>query len=95
MEVVTAALPDGHGLIPLPRLNVSTPGGMGFQKVYFGARCGCGTSAVLSVEVASDKTEGDLERAMPALLDRLMRQRDHFNQMSCKAHERLRSGQFK
>ncbi len=94
LDTVTAALPDDHGLVPLPRLNVPTPGGMGFTKVYFGARCDCGTSAVLSVEVAADKTEDDLARAMPALLDRLMRQRDHFKQMSCLSHERLRTRQF-
>ena len=72
LDNVIKALPEDHDLVPLPKLNVPTPAGMGFQKVYFGARCDCGTSAVLSVEVANDRTEADLESAMPAILDRLM-----------------------
>ena len=95
LDNVIKALPEGHDLVPLPKLNVPTPAGMGFQKVYFGARCDCGTSAVLSVEVANDRTESDLESAMPAILDRLMKQKASFRNMSCRSHESLRSGQFK
>ena len=95
MDSVIAALPEGHELVPLPKLNVPTPAGMGFQKVYFGIRCNCGTSAVLTVEVASDRTEADLEEAMPAILDRLMRQKAAFRKMPCVSHQSLRSGQFK
>ena len=95
LDNVIKALPEGHDLVPLPRLNVPTPAGMGFQKVYFGARCDCGTSAVLSVEVANDRTEADLESAMPAILDRLMKQKASFRNMSCRSHQSLRSGQFK
>ena len=95
LDSVFEALPEGHELVHLPRLNVPTPAGMGFQKVNFGIRCNCGTSAVLTVEVASDRTETDLEEAMPAILDRLMRQKAAFRKMSCRSHESLRSGQFK
>ena len=95
LDSVIEALPEGHELVPLPKLNVPTPAGMGFHKVYFGLRCNCGTSAVLTVEVANDRTETDLEEAMPAILDRLMRQKAAFRKMPCRSHQSLRSGQFK
>ena len=95
MDSVIAALPEDHELVPLPKLNVPTPAGMGFQKVYFGIRCDCETSAVLTVEVSNDRTEADLEEAMPAILDRLMRQKAAFRKMPCLSHQSLRSGQFK
>ena len=60
--------------------------------MFFSARCDCGTSALLSVEVAEDKTIADVRQAMPSLVDRLVKQERMFESMSCEMHTRMRLG---
>jgi hypothetical protein len=58
----------------------------------FSAHCDCGTAAVLSVEVAGDKTGQEIEDAMPVLVDRLAGQAETFKRMSCDVHVRMGLG---
>ena len=64
----------------------------GFQKVYFSARCECGTAALLSVEVADDKTVEEIEQARCSLADKLAGRARAFYAMSCETHARMRGG---
>jgi hypothetical protein len=91
MEAVLAALPAGHGLSPLPRLDTGPASRIGVVKAYFGDRCRCGTAAVLSVEAAASKTRAETLAAMAALVEKLVLQRDAFRKMPCAAHLRLRT----
>ncbi len=88
---VQAALPPGHGLSSLPRLNTDPTGSSGVVKVYFGARCECQTAAVLSVEAGAARTRAEALAAMPALVQKLLAQRDAFRKMPCAAHKSLRT----
>ncbi len=90
---VSGALPADHGLTPLPRLKANTGGTGGFLKVFFGARCKCETAAVLSVEVSASKSREEVTEALPALVQRLLEQRDAFRKMPCASHRKLRFGQ--
>ena len=63
----------------------------GSRKFFFAARCDCGTAAVLSVEVAGDKTLPDLEQALPELTRGLQGRARAFHEMPCDAHRRMRA----
>ncbi len=90
-QQIAAALPNGHGLSPLPGLNTDPAGKGPTVKVYFAARCECTTAAVLSVEVAREKSRADVTAAVPALVARLVLQRDAFRRMPCASHTSLRT----
>gem|GEM_PF-1296356 len=91
---IAGALPPDAGLSSLPKLNTDVTGRSGFVKVYFGVRCDCTTAAVLSAEVASSKTQAEVIAATPALVHKLLAQRDAFRHMPCSSHKALRSPGF-
>ncbi len=91
LDAAKAGLPSGHGLTPLPGLNTDPSGKSGTVKVYFGARCGCGTAAMLSVEVSAAKGRVDVQVAMPQIIEKLLLQRDAFRRMPCASHRNLRT----
>ena len=88
-EMVGGALPADSGLTPLRGLKMDLSANRGFRKVFFSAHCECGTAAVLSVEVAEDKTARQIEDALPVLVDRLVGQAETFRGMSCEVHTRM------
>ena len=67
-------------------------GNQDFHKVYLAAKCHCGTAALLSVEVAMDKTLSQVRDAMPSLLENLQTKVTMFRNMSCEMHGRMRQG---
>ena len=58
-------------------------------RVFFRVGCRCGAAGLLSVEVAKDKTVDEVCAALPALLQRLNAQADHFESLSCEDHTRM------
>jgi len=91
-ELISDAIPDEAGLTPLSGFKLDLSANPGFQKAFFSARCDCGTSALLSVEVAQDKTVLQVRQALPSLVDRLQGQARTFRGMSCDLHTRMRMG---
>jgi hypothetical protein len=72
------------------KLNLSA--NSGFRKVYFSARCKCGTAALLSVEVAKGKSLEQVRQVLPSLVGKLEAQARAFHQMPCEAHQKMRLG---
>ena len=64
----------------------------GFRKVFFSARCECGTAALMSVEIAFERTAEEVKDALPSLVGRLEGQAKSFRDMSCDIHRRMRMG---
>ena len=81
-----------------PRLNLlrgfklDFSGNPDFHKVYFSARCDCGTAALLSVEVASSKTLPQVQAVLPGLTEHLKGKVEQFQAMSCEMHSTMRTG---
>ncbi|MCE2403674.1 MAG: hypothetical protein J4F43_00760 [Dehalococcoidia bacterium] len=67
-------------------------GNSDFHKVYFSARCDCGTAALLSVEVDRAKSLLQVEEALPELTDHLKGKVGQFQAMSCEMHSMMRTG---
>ncbi len=63
-----------------------------FHKVFFSAKCDCGTAALLSIEVSKDKTLPEVEESLPSLVDHLNRKVSQFRSMSCEMHTNMRMG---
>ena len=63
-----------------------------FHKVFFSAKCDCGTAALLSIEVSKDKTLPEVEESLPSLIDHLNRKVSQFRSMSCEMHTNMRMG---
>ena len=80
------------GLSPLKGFKLNLSANPGFRKVFFSAKCDCGTAALLSVEIAGDKTAGQIKAALPLLTDSLQQQAKKFYRMSCEMHEKMRLG---
>ena len=91
-ELIVNAIPAEAGLVPLSGFKMDLSANPGFHKVFFSARCDCGTSALLSVEVAQDKTIDQVRRALPSLVDRLQGQARAFHNMPCEVHTKMRLG---
>ena len=72
------------------KLNFS--GNLDFHKVFFSARCECGTAALLSVEVAMSKTLSLVVENLPTLREHLMAKVHQFNSMPCEMHQKMRMG---
>ena len=85
-------MPKDIGLTPLKGFKLDLSANPGFRKVFLSAKCGCGTAALLSVEVAQDKTFGEIEVALPSLVGNLQTQASSFYSMSCEMHKRMRLG---
>ena len=91
-DLISDAVPDESSLRPLSGFKLDLSANPGFHKVFFSARCDCGTSALLSVEVAQGKTIAQVRQALPSLVDRLETQARRFHGMSCEVHTRMRMG---
>ena len=90
--LIAQALPEDIGLTPLKGLKIDISANPGFRKVFFSARCDCGTAGLLSVEVAREKTIDEVEQALPSLVARLEGQARSFYGMDCELHRRMRLG---
>ncbi len=77
-------------LKPLTRFNTDVTGRAEFIKIYYGIGCECSTAAVLSVEASADKTRGEFQEALPALLGKLKLQAVGFRRMDCDSHLQMR-----
>jgi len=80
------------GLTPLRGFKLDLSANPDFRKVFFSASCDCGTAALLSVEVAGDKTLEDVREALPSLTEGLHGKARSFYDMSCAAHQKIRMG---
>jgi len=100
---VTVTLTQVHDLFKSalsgePRLNLlrgfklDFSGNPDFHKVYFSARCDCGTAALLSVEVARSKTLSQVKEVLPDLTEHLKGKVEQFQAMSCEMHATMRTG---
>ena len=63
-----------------------------FHKVFFSAKCDCGTAALLSIEVSKGKTLTEVEESLPSLMDHLNRKLSQFRSMNCEMHRNMRMG---
>ena len=91
-NLVASALASDLGLSPLSGFRLNLSANSGFRKVFFSAKCDCGTAALLSVEIAEDKTTGQIKEALPSLTDSLRQKAKMFYQMSCEMHRNMRLG---
>ncbi len=91
-SLIGEALPVETSLTPLKGFKLDLTANPGFQKVFFAARCDCGTAGLLSVEVSPEKTLEELKRAVPELARRLLLQAESFYSMPCEAHAGMRMG---
>ncbi len=90
--MIAEAVPESVGLTPLKGFGMDLSANPGFRKVFFSARCDCGTAALLSVEVAREKTAAEVRQALPELVSRLEGKAQSFHDMSCEAHRSMRVG---
>ena len=65
------ALTEEQGLTVLKGFKLDLSANKGFHKLFAAARCDCGTSALLSIEVDRKKTLDEVKEAMPGLLAHL------------------------
>lgn len=91
-DLLKAAVVDEPVLTLLKGFKLDFSGNQQFHKVFFSARCSCGTAALISVEVAKSKTLAQLERALPGLEQHLRSKAMQFSSMSCDMHTRMRTG---
>ena len=91
-NLIASRVASDAGLTPLKGFKLNLSANPGFRKVFFSAKCDCGTAALLSVEIAGDKTTSQIEAALPSLTDNLQQQAKKFYQMSCDMHEKMRLG---
>ena len=91
-DLLSGALSPEAGLRPLSGFKMDFSANPDFRKVFFSAKCDCGTSALLSVEVAKEKTRDDIIQALPSLVERLESQARVFHGMPCEMHTKMRMG---
>jgi len=91
-SLVFDALSGDSGLRPLKGFRLDFSANRDFRKIFYSARCDCGTAALLSVEVARDKTLDQVREALPELTRRLEIQASSFRSMPCETHRRMRMG---
>ncbi|MCH8060927.1 MAG: hypothetical protein IH861_00310 [Chloroflexi bacterium] len=91
-NLIASGVASDIGLSPLKGFKLNLSANPGFRKVFFSAKCDCGTAAVLSIEIAGDKTTSQIKAALPSLTDSLQQQAKKFYQMSCEMHEKMRLG---
>ena len=90
--LITEALSHDSGLAPLKGFKLNLSANAGFRKFFYSAKCECGTAALLSLEIAQEKTREEVARALPSLVNRLESQAGSFYGMTCEAHSRMRMG---
>ena len=86
------AVQDHSGLVMLKGFKLNFSGVADFHKVFFSAKCDCGTAALLSIEVSKDKTLPEVEESLPSLMDHLNRKVSQFRSMTCEMHTNMRMG---
>ena len=86
------AFSDEEGITPLKGFKLALSGNPGFHKLFFSAKCSCGTAALLTVEVSEQKSLPQVEEVLPALAQRLRQQAHLFYNMPCETHKRMRLG---
>ena len=91
-DLIVSGVASDIGLSLLKGFKLNLSANPGFRKVFFSAKCDCGTAALLSVEIAGDKTASQIKAALPSLTDSLQQQAKKFYQMSCEMHEKMRLG---
>lgn len=91
-DLLRATLTGEPRLKMLRGFKLDFSGNPDFHKVYFSARCDCGTAALLSVEVDRSKSLPQVQKALPGLMDHLRRKLDQFQGMSCEMHSMMRTG---
>ena len=87
-----ASVNEEVSLRPLSGFKLDFSANPGFKKVFFSASCDCGTAALLSLEVAEEKTDSDIEAALPSLIQRIEMQEKSFRRMDCSMHSMMRTG---
>ena len=90
-ELRTQAPNIAEEFVPLPKLSQITRGPQGAVKAFFGVRCECAVSAVVTFEASNEKTELQFTEALPRAGKQLLAQRKMFKQMPCASHDRLRT----
>ena len=91
-DLLRGALAGEPRLKMLRGFKLDFSGNPDFHKVYFSARCDCGTAALLSVEVDRAKSLPQVEEALPGLTEHLRRKVNRFQGMSCEMHSMMRTG---
>ena len=91
-SLISESRSGDSGLTPLKGFKIDLSANPGFRKFFYSAKCECGTAALLSVEVAREKTLSEVRKAAPELTRRLEAQASSFRRMSCEAHQRMRLG---
>ena len=86
------AIPDALGLDLMEGFKMDLSANADFRKLFFSAKCECGTSALLSVEISRDKTVDEIKAALPSVIDGLAGQARQFRSMSCEVHTKMRLG---
>ena len=92
VDLFQGAVPDELALTLLKGFKLDFSGNQDFHKVFFSARCHCGTVALLTVEVAKSKTLPQTRQALPGLVQHLRTKAQMFRSMSCDMHARIRAG---
>ena len=82
----------GQDFIALNRMSRVTKGPEGMTTVFFGLKCECDTSAIMSLEVAANKAMSQIMEALPQTGQRFFSQLRTFRQMPCSAHNSFRIG---
>ena len=91
-SLLREAVQGESGLEMLKGFKLNFSGTADFHKVFFSAKCDCGTAALLSIEVSKDKTLEEVEESLPSLTDHLNRKLRQFRSMSCEMHTNMRMG---
>jgi len=79
-------------LRPLSGFKMDFSANPDFDKFFFAASCDCGTSALLSLEVSIHKTDDEINKALPSLIEKLQNQEKSFRSMNCTMHGMMRKG---
>ena len=86
------AVPPGMGIEPLKGFKMNLLASQGFRKHFYAVRCTCGTAALLSIEVAREKTPEEVKQALPRITRSLRGQAEAFHAMTCDQHGNMRMG---
>ena len=90
--LIESSLSSETSIKYVDRFSLKMPKMQHSQKIFFAAKCQCGTSALISVEVAKNKTLDDVQMSAPQLARQLENQADSFYEMSCDVHKKIRIG---
>ena len=92
LSVLGKFLSSNNLLNPLKGFKIDLSANRGFRKFFYSANCECGTSAVLSVEISTNKGLAEIEEVAPELIKRLEDRAKTFYDMSCEYHTNMRLG---